>query len=88
MTPLYSPPDGHWLAQEFEVMYGNALRPQHLSHEEPPLLTLRVDRWLDWMDLARLFEPEAEARAGVYAALRKRFLRSKEPLRSPVPPRF
>jgi hypothetical protein len=47
-----------------------------------------VDRPLDWMDLARLFEPEAEERADVSAALRKGFLRLKEPLRSPVPPPF
>ena len=40
MTPLYSPPYGRWLAQEFEVTYGDALRPRHLSHEEPLLLTL------------------------------------------------
>jgi hypothetical protein len=43
---------------------------------------------LDWMDPARIFEPEAEERARVSAAMRKRFLRLKAPLRSPVPPPF
>ena len=40
------------------------------------------------MDPARIFEPEAEERARVSAAMRKRFLRLKAPLRSPVPPPF
>jgi len=34
----------------------------------------------------RILEPEAQARARVSAALRKRFQRLKEPRRSPVPP--
>ena len=86
MTPLSSSPYGRWRARKFEVTDGDALRPQPLSHEEPLRLTLRVDRPLDGMDLARISEPEAEERARVSAALRERFPRLKEPLRSPVPP--
>jgi len=84
--PASAPPGGCGVRQAAVPVEPEQVRLP--SHEEPPLLTLWVDRPLDWMDLARLFEPEAEERADVSAALRKGFLRLKEPLRSPVPPRF
>jgi DNA-directed RNA polymerase specialized sigma24 family protein len=58
---------------------------QQLSHDEQLLLTLRVDKQMDWADIARIFEPEAEDLARVSAALRKRFQRLKEHLRAQVP---
>ncbi len=72
---------------------GNPVRPQRqegerrqqLSHEEPLFLARRVNRPLDQVGLARIFEPEVKERAGVPAALRKRFQPLKAQLRSQVP---
>jgi hypothetical protein len=44
-----------------------------------------VNRPLDQVGLARIFEPEVKERAGVSAALRKRFQPLKAQLRSQVP---
>lgn len=61
------------------------LRKQ-LSQDEQLLLTLRVDRQMDWVDIARVFEPDAENLGRVAATLRKRFQRVKDHLRAQVPP--
>lgn len=57
-----------------------------LSVEEQMLLTLRIDRQLEWVDIARIFEPEAADPRRAATALRKRFQRLKERLRAQMAP--
>ncbi|HEX5747432.1 MAG TPA: sigma-70 family RNA polymerase sigma factor [Archangium sp.] len=60
-----------------------------LSTEEQMLLTLRIDRRMEWVDIARVLLPEAEEPERAAAAVRKRFQRLKERLRArmtPAPP--
>lgn len=54
---------------------------EQLTEEEQTLLILRVDRGMDWLDIARVFAESHEEDVGKLAArLRKRFQRTKERL--------
>lgn len=55
-----------------------------LSPEEQMLLTLRLDKQMDWTDIAQVLEPEAADPQRAASALRKRFQRLKERLRELV----
>lgn len=57
-----------------------------LSTEEQMLLTLRVDRRMEWADIARVLMPEAEEPERAAAAVRKRFQRLRERLRARMAP--
>jgi RNA polymerase sigma-70 factor (ECF subfamily) len=55
-----------------------------LDADDRALLVLRVDRGMEWNDIARVFEPEAEGElvARVAARLRKRFQVVKDDIRA------
>lgn len=61
-----------------------------LSAEEQALLTLRIDRELEWRDIARILADEdsldEDTLARESAALRKKFERLKDKLRKLAPP--
>lgn len=57
-----------------------ALR-EELTEEERTLLVLRIDRGMDWPDVARIMTPDADSVKGA-VRLRKRFSRLKDKLRS------
>jgi RNA polymerase sigma-70 factor, ECF subfamily len=53
-----------------------------LSAEEQMLLTLRIDRRMEWPDIAQVLEPEASEPHRAASRLRKRFQRLKERMRA------
>jgi RNA polymerase sigma-70 factor (ECF subfamily) len=58
---------------------------EQLDEDERTLLILRIDRRLEWEDIARIVQPEVESPTEVKrtsATLRKRFERIKERLRA------